>query len=576
MRFPSVDDEARTFWRLRRRIFGNLVAQACTAAWVRLVLVMALSLMLWGVLFLLSRDAFHFLQSTVPSRELYEQIVRAIFGMFFASLMVMLVFSAGIILYASLFHSPETRFLLTQPVRVERVYFHKFQESLLLSSWGFLLLGSPVLVAYGLVARAPWYYFVLLFPSMAAFVYIPAAIGGICCLLVTHRLTNRRGAVTAVAGLVAIAAAIVCGWWLFGRNTSNLLTPLWFQEMLGRLQLTEQRLLPSWWLSAGLLEAARGQGSESLLFLVLLVSNALFFQQLSLWVAGQSFRPAYSALHGAGNRRRSKRTTRLDRLIVSLCRVLPLHMRLLMIKDLRLFRRDPVQWSQLLIFLGLLALYFVNIRRFTAGVHYAGWINMVSFLNLAVVGLLLSTFNTRFIFPLISLEGRRFWILGLLPLTRPTILWSKFWFGAIGCAVPSALLVLLSDVMLGVPISVIAAHQLACLLLSSGLSGIAVGLGAAFPQLREQSPARIAAGNGGTLNLVLSTGYILLIVLFTAVPCHFYYAVHQANLVTPPAHVRWYFHVSLLGGTAASVLLAAVATLVPMRIGFRAFQRMEF
>ena len=40
---------------------------------------------------------------------------------------------------------------------------------------------------------------------------------------------------------------------------------------------------------------------------------------------------------------------------------------------------------------------------------------MVSFLNLSVVGLLLSTFTTRFIFPMISLEGRRFWILGLLP-----------------------------------------------------------------------------------------------------------------------------------------------------------------
>ena len=82
---------------------------------------------------------------------------------------------------------------------------------------------------------------------------------------------------------------------------------------------------------------------------------------------------------------------------------------------MRLFRRDPLQWSQFLIFLGLLALYFFNIRRFTYDIDYVGWVNMVSFLNLSVVGLLLSTFTTRFVFPMISLEGRRFWILGLLP-----------------------------------------------------------------------------------------------------------------------------------------------------------------
>ena len=91
-------------------------------------------------------------------------------------------------------------------------------------------------------------------------------------------------------------------------------------------------------------------------------------------------------------------------------------MRLLIVKDLRLFRRDPVQWSQFMIFFGLLGLYFANIRRFSYDVNYTAWVNMISFLNLAVVGLILSTFTTRFIFPMLSLEGRRFWILGMLPV----------------------------------------------------------------------------------------------------------------------------------------------------------------
>ncbi len=104
-----------------------------------------------------------------------------------------------------------------------------------------------------------------------------------------------------------------------------------------------------------------------------------------------------------------------DRLLAWLLRPLPTAVRLMMVKDLRLFRRDPLQWSQILIFAGFLVVYFFNIRRFTyeSPSDYIGWVNMVSFLNLSVVGLLLSTFTTRFVFPMISLEGRRFWILGL-------------------------------------------------------------------------------------------------------------------------------------------------------------------
>jgi hypothetical protein len=152
----------------------------------------------------------------------------------------------------------------------------------------------------------------------------------------------------------------------------------------------------------------------------------------------------------------------------------PQQTRLLIMKDLRLFRRDPVQWSQFLIFFGLLLLYFANVDRFRqhkSDINVLTWVNIVSFLNLAVVGLILSTFTTRFIYPLISLEGRRFWILSRLPLDRDTILWGKFLFAAFGSWLPCAALVAISDVMLDVSVMVVAVHQLICLLLCLGLAG---------------------------------------------------------------------------------------------------------
>jgi ABC-2 type transport system permease protein len=269
----------------------------------------------------------------------------------------------------------------------------------------------------------------------------------------------------------------------------------------------------------------------------------------------------------------------LDRAVARLLARAPTATRLLLIKDLRNFRRDPVQWSQVLIFFGLLVLYFFNMGGFSYNLQYAGWVNMVSFLNLSVVGLLMSTFTTRFIYPLASLEGRRFWLLGLLPLGRSALLWNKFLFAVAGSLVPCCGLILLSDAMLSVEGLVVLSHQLTCVVLCVGLAGIAVGLGARFANLREQSPARIAAGFGGTLNLVVSALYIVVVVLLTAVPCHFYLAGQRgpaAWLLGANADVRWWLQFWLAAGTLASLAVGALAAIVPMAIGLRAFRRIEF
>jgi len=305
------------------------------------------------------------------------------------------------------------------------------------------------------------------------------------------------------------------------------------------------------------------------------IANALALHQLALFTAGRTFRASYAALAGERSPQRKIRSAWIDRTLMSAPFPLSTRMRLLMVKDLRLFRRDPVQWSQFLIFFGLLALYFLNTRQLSYDVNYAAWVNMISFLNLAVVGLILSTFTTRFIFPMISLEGRRFWILGRLPVERSTILWSKFLFASLGSLIPCAALVLLSDLMLRVSFLVVSVHLLACVLLCSGLSGIAVGLGAKMPNLRDESPARIAAGFGGTLNLVLSAAYIVVLVVLTTVPCYFYLLATTSGSTTvsldPKRQLLW-----LLSGIGGSITLGIAATVIPLKMGIKAFREMEY
>ena len=55
---------------------------------------------------------------------------------------------------------------------------YKFQEAVFFSSWGFFLLASPIMIAYGIVVGAPWYYYLLLVPLIISFVYIPVRYRG--------------------------------------------------------------------------------------------------------------------------------------------------------------------------------------------------------------------------------------------------------------------------------------------------------------------------------------------------------------------------------------------------------------
>ena len=355
----------------------------------------------------------------------------------------------------------------------------------------------------------------LLLPFVIAFVYIPAALGGILCLVVVSRIPAVRVHALVIAVVAAVGSVMFMIWTIIQGAESNFSGPDWFQEILRGFDSPSSGLLPSWWLSTGLLEAARDPSlvhigdppwAQSLMFFALLVSNALLWNMCGSWLAGKVYRTSFSQLYDEPVIRRQAHTWWFDGVLSQLF-FIPRDVRLLLVKDFRLFRRDPLQWSQFLIFFGLLALYFVNIRRFSYNQTYSA---MIGFLNLAVVGLILSTFTTRFIFPMISLEGRRLWILGLMPIRRDAILWSKFLFAAVGSLVPCTTLVLISDLMLQIKLEVILIHQLSCVVLCLGLSAIAVGLGAKMPDLRAHSPSKIAAGFGGTLNLVVSAAYIVI------------------------------------------------------------------
>jgi len=124
-----------------------------------------------------------------------------------------------------------------------------------------------------------------------------------------------------------------------------------------------------------------------------------------------------------------------------------------------------------------------------------------------------------------------------------------------------------SSFMLRTPAALAVLHGVALLGICFGLSGLAVGLGALYPNFTEDNPSKIVSGFGGTLNLVVSLSFVAAVLAVQAVPCF----ARFADRWVWPVDFRM---VAVAAMTVIAVLSLATA-LVPMSLGLRRLRRME-
>ena len=555
--------------RLRAAMFRNALRRLPGQSVVRPLTILLITLLIWALVYFGSLEGFRFLGEDVHV-PLHGEIVGILLDLLFFTLGVLLLFSGGLILYGSLFTAPETAFLLCTPLDDDRVFAYKFQGATAISVWAFLLLGGPVLIAYGVACGAPWFFYVLLAPFFLGYILLPASLSALVVLLTVNLLPRRRKQVliACVAVLVALA-----GVWMYqvvrdARGEGEGQEAV--HQVLDHFTFSGAVLTPDHWAAHGLEAAARGDVNRSLWLLALVWSNGLFGYLIAAFVARRLYRRGHNRLATGGSLRRRYGGAWLDGLLTACLPFVAARTRLLIVKDFRTFRRDPQQWAEILIFTVLVTFSITVGRRiFTAdlGSFYQ---NLVSWFYLGVVGLLICIYTGRFVFPLLSLEGRKFWILGLLPVERGQLLWGKFAFASAGALLMGEFLVLLSDLTLGMAWPAVVLHVLTVAVLALGLSGLSVGLGACLPNFRETDPSRIVSGFGGTMNLLVSLVFLLTVLVVMAGPWHLLAGWAAAGEGAEPS--PWV----VLTGVAAGLAVGTAAVFVPLRMGIRALREMEF
>jgi ABC-2 type transport system permease protein len=279
----------------------------------------------------------------------------------FAFLFFLLLFSNLIISYTNLFRNKETEFLLTLPIPRETIFRWKLMESTLLASWAFLFLIAPLLLAFGMTYDARWHFYLATMFLVGLFIVLPSVFGAFAAVNLA-RFLDRRSFQLSLLLCAGLALAAVW-WWLQPEPlTDDMLETRVIEvldKMLSRTRFAQFPLLPSYWLSASVLNYTEGALRTSAFFALVLLSNTLFFGFLALTGMGRIFYEASSAVRSRGSilarwkwgrqRRVCSRKTALapgllERSLGVLWFIRP-DRRALILKDLRLFWRDTTDCS---------------------------------------------------------------------------------------------------------------------------------------------------------------------------------------------------------------------------------------
>ena len=556
---------------VKLRVSRHTVASIRHQSWLKVAVVSVSAVLLWIGVFYAFYKGLGWLQSigfdaVGGGLNLGRLLMGSLLSVLALALFLMLTFSNVLIAFSTFYRTKEMVYLVQSPLTVHSLFVARFVECVSFSSWASAYLGSPLILAYGLVTDASPMLYLAAVLVFVPFVTIPAAIGCIITMVLTRVFPMVRKWV--LVGLAACALAVVFAY-LRGRF---LATDVSAHGMIAFVfdatSRTQSPFLPSHWAAHGILTAASGRYAESAFDLMLLVSNALFFSWIAMHAAGWLFYPGWSVLKGFDRQRVKPLDKGLLGKLETVLRSLPNPFQALAVKDIKLFWRDPTQWSQFLIFFGIMAVYVANLRNRSAMLDAEAYRTFIVSLNLGACALITATLTSRFVYPLVSLEGQRFWLLGLAPLTFRQLLWQKYWLCVATTATFSIGVVVLSCVILGVEPLAFFLSLYSIAMVNLGLAGMSVGLGSLYPNFNEDNPARIVSGMGGTLNFLLSIAYIAAIAAGQTVMLHWGRFTRAATTAT-----YWWTLAAIIALTA---LLTAAATFIPMRLGLRNLEKMEF
>jgi ABC-2 type transport system permease protein len=431
------------------------------------------------------------------------------------------------------------------------------------------LMAVPIFAAYGVVYDGGWTFPLVVIAIFLPLLVLPAVVGSATTLILVNVFPARR--TRDLLSVVTIVAAGILVLLFRLIRPERLARPEGFRNLLDFITVLRgptSPLLPSEWATRSVMGHLVGPWDP--LDLLLLWSTAAAFVALGAVLHYRLYPTGFTkAQEGA---ERFVRGGMWQTALGPLGRFLSVAKREFIVKDIKLFFRDTTQWSQLILLAVLLVVYVFNIKSlplFSGEKVPIFLVSLVVFLNLGLAGFVLAAIAARFVFPAVSLEGKQFWLLRSSPLDLKALLWSKYWTGTLPLLVLAVLISFSTNVLLQASPFMMATSLGTIVLLTFAISAMALGFGALYPRFDTENAAQIPTGFGGMVFMMSAIVLLGVVMMLEAVPVMGYLRMQLAG--EDPVPSPW-----MVTAFAAVVVICLTATIVPIRMGLRKIERMEF
>lgn len=478
----------------------------------------------------------------------------------------LLVFSHVVTVLGKIYLSRDLDLVHSLPVPPGEIFLARWGESVVDGSWMVVLFGFPVFLAYGVIYKAQVSFYVVTLLAVAAMCLAASGIGAlvVVALAVALPAGRIRNAVVVLGVLLLLVLVVV----VRVLRPEQLVNPEYFLSVafyLRSMEAVGSPFLPTTWVYDAVHGALTGDLGDALFNTALTGSLALSLAFVNFWVASVLYFPGFSRAQ----------TTSL-RLFAPLRRgegrfppipFLPRPLRAFVVKEIRTFFRDSSQWSQIFLILGLVVIYLYNFSVLPLDktpIRTVYLQNLFSFLNMGLAAFVTTAVAARFCFPAVSMEGTAFWIVRASPVSLEALLWIKFLVYLVPLLLLTEVLVVVTNILLGVTPFMMALSAGTILFMVPGVVAMAVGLGAAYPDFASENPAQSVTSFGGLLYMMLSAAFIALVAVVEAGPVYSLFMTTVRGL-----EPSWVEILGLTASLALVVVLCALAVVLPLRLGAR-------
>jgi ABC-2 type transport system permease protein len=483
----------------------------------------------------------------------------------------MVLFSSVIVSFSTVYFSRDLFMLFSFPISTQKLFISKTIDVMLQSSWMMVLTMIPFLIAFAQVKNVNIDFFIGVIFLIIPFLFISTVIGVIISLLILYLFPSSK-----VRDIILVLTIIIgsIGYVLLRfLEPEKLANPDVFfdtMEYLAYLNAPVAKILPSWWITDALNSILIKKNSILLLNTIYLVSGAVLSVCLLIILSKKLYYQCWTAVQTNSNVRKKVSQIKINSSMFTNNIFYSL-----LIKDIKTFFRDTKQWSQILLVVALVIVYIFSIYKLP--VRIAGnkeftlfYLNdFIGFINIAGAGFILSALALRFAFPQISLERGNLWFLLFLPTDIKIVFMEKLCLACL-LIIPSGLiLVIITNSLLKVSTPIFFISTLTIIIISIGLTILAVGFGALYPKFSVENIAQIETSYGGLLFMLSAFVYIGLILVIESRPVQIF--IYQKYVGKNYVDI-----VSLTGYNIIEfILINTIVIFVPIWYGIKSIRKYE-